>query len=138
MKHLNHMKAKTSKGKCLMTKKELKEYLDKVGMDICDSECQPERRTMAQDELEKNMRITFFNCKREYMFHRFDLYKENFQKEKLRYDNIKIRFLVFLRILLTYKVPQHWLNTPKTIFDSFEKTVFLKSKGRIMRVDRKS
>ena len=26
MKHLNNMKAKTLKGRCLMTKKELKEY----------------------------------------------------------------------------------------------------------------
>lgn len=30
MKHLNHMKAKISKGKCLMTKKELKEYMNWV------------------------------------------------------------------------------------------------------------
>ena len=30
MKHLNNMKAKTSKGKCLMTKKELKEYMNWV------------------------------------------------------------------------------------------------------------
>jgi len=30
MKHLNHMKAKISKGKCLMNKKELKEYMNWV------------------------------------------------------------------------------------------------------------
>ena len=30
MKHLNNMKVKTSKGKCLMTKKELKEYMNWV------------------------------------------------------------------------------------------------------------
>jgi RAB protein geranylgeranyltransferase component A len=30
MKHLNTMKAKTSKGKCLMTKQELKEYMNWV------------------------------------------------------------------------------------------------------------
>jgi len=30
MKHLNHMKAKTLKGKCLMTKKEKKEYMNWV------------------------------------------------------------------------------------------------------------
>ena len=30
MKHLNNMKAKISKGKCLMTKKELKEYMNWV------------------------------------------------------------------------------------------------------------
>ena len=30
MKHLNHMKAKILKGKCLMTKKELKEYMNWV------------------------------------------------------------------------------------------------------------
>ena len=30
MKHLNNMKAKTLKGKCLMTKKELKEYMNWV------------------------------------------------------------------------------------------------------------
>ena len=30
MKHLNNMKAKTLKGKCLMNKKELKEYMNWV------------------------------------------------------------------------------------------------------------
>ena len=30
MKHLNNMKAKTSKGKCLMNKKEQKEYMNWV------------------------------------------------------------------------------------------------------------
>ena len=30
MKHLNHMKVKISKGKCLMTKKEKKEYMNWV------------------------------------------------------------------------------------------------------------
>ena len=58
MKHLNHMKAKISKGKCLMTKKELKEYMNWVNSfanqkTVTNKQTKTKRKKNAADKKER-------------------------------------------------------------------------------------